>query len=91
MAAYDGQSGSKDRGDPQVRPRLLLGRTLLLKPLQTTNLFVANLPIQVTEPNLGKFFARAGPVGSVCFLKQCLTDKYHCLLVRIGQSHVASD
>ncbi|KAF8200699.1 hypothetical protein BJ912DRAFT_1019728 [Pholiota molesta] len=48
MAAYDGQSGSKDRGDPQ-----------------TTNLFVANLPVSVTEPNLGKFFARAGPVGSV--------------------------
>ncbi|KAH9485183.1 Protein RRC1-like [Psilocybe cubensis] len=48
MAAYEGQSGSKDRGDPQ-----------------TTNLFVANLPQHVTEPNLGKFFARAGPVGSV--------------------------
>ncbi|KIM45267.1 hypothetical protein M413DRAFT_66140 [Hebeloma cylindrosporum] len=48
MAAYDGQSGSKDRGDPQ-----------------TTNLFVANLPHHVTEPGLGKFFARAGPVGSV--------------------------
>ncbi|KDR75233.1 hypothetical protein GALMADRAFT_98532 [Galerina marginata CBS 339.88] len=48
MAAYDGQSGSKDRGDPQ-----------------TTNLFVANLPQHVTEQSLGKFFARAGPVGSV--------------------------
>ncbi|KAF8973143.1 hypothetical protein BDZ97DRAFT_1936060 [Flammula alnicola] len=48
MAAYDGQSGSKDRGDPQ-----------------TTNLFVANLPTNVTEQSLGKFFARAGPVGSV--------------------------
>ncbi|KAF4620432.1 hypothetical protein D9613_000399 [Agrocybe pediades] len=48
MAAYDGQSGSKDRGDPL-----------------TTNLFVANLPNNVTEPGLGKFFARIGPVGSV--------------------------
>ncbi|KAF9523996.1 hypothetical protein CPB83DRAFT_886523 [Crepidotus variabilis] len=48
MAAYEGQSGSKDRGDPQ-----------------TTNLFVANLPPSVTEPSLGKFFAKAGPVGSV--------------------------
>ncbi|PPQ77187.1 hypothetical protein CVT25_011033 [Psilocybe cyanescens] len=48
MAAYEGQSGSKDRGDPQ-----------------TTNLFVANLPQHVTEQGLGKFFARAGPVGSV--------------------------
>ncbi|KAF7315461.1 hypothetical protein MIND_00061000 [Mycena indigotica] len=48
MAAYDGQSGSKDRGDPQ-----------------TTNLFVANLPTHVTEPSLGMFFARCGPVGSV--------------------------
>ncbi|TFY70625.1 hypothetical protein EVG20_g2392 [Dentipellis fragilis] len=48
MAAYEGQSGSKDRGDPE-----------------TTNLFVANLPPHVTEPSLGMFFARCGPVGSV--------------------------
>ncbi|KAF9454023.1 hypothetical protein P691DRAFT_529142 [Macrolepiota fuliginosa MF-IS2] len=48
LAAYEGQSGSKDRGDPQ-----------------TSNIFVANLPPHVTEENLGNFFARAGPVGSV--------------------------
>ncbi|KAM6502012.1 hypothetical protein JOM56_001989 [Amanita muscaria] len=48
MAAYEGQSGSKDRGDPQ-----------------TSNLFVANLPANVTEQSLGQFFARCGPVGSV--------------------------
>ncbi|KAF8441454.1 hypothetical protein L210DRAFT_997820 [Boletus edulis BED1] len=48
LAAYDGQSGSKDRGDPE-----------------TSNLFVANLPSNVTEQSLGLFFARHGPVGSV--------------------------
>ncbi|KAK7472677.1 hypothetical protein VKT23_000790 [Stygiomarasmius scandens] len=48
MAAYEGQSGSKDRGDPQ-----------------TTNIFVANLPANITEQSLGNFFARVGPVGSV--------------------------
>ncbi|KAJ3762814.1 hypothetical protein EV360DRAFT_34953 [Lentinula raphanica] len=48
LAAYEGQSGSKDRGDPQ-----------------TSNVFVANLPPNVTEQSLGNFFARAGPVGSV--------------------------
>jgi hypothetical protein len=34
---------------------------------QTTNVFVANLPPHVTEQSLGHFFARIGPVGSVCF------------------------
>ncbi|KIJ67954.1 hypothetical protein HYDPIDRAFT_83661 [Hydnomerulius pinastri MD-312] len=48
LAAYEGQSGSKDRGDPE-----------------TSNLFVANLPSNVTEQSLGNFFARHGPVGSV--------------------------
>ncbi|KAG9316395.1 hypothetical protein JVU11DRAFT_2428 [Chiua virens] len=48
LAAYEGQSGSKDRGDPE-----------------TSNLFVANLPSNVTEQSLGQFFARHGPVGSV--------------------------
>ncbi|KAH7913168.1 hypothetical protein BJ138DRAFT_1059623 [Hygrophoropsis aurantiaca] len=48
LAAYDGQSGSKDRGDPE-----------------TCNVFVANLPSNVTEQSLGTFFARQGPVGSV--------------------------
>lgn len=32
---------------------------------QTSNLFVANLPSNVTEQSLGTFFARHGPVGSV--------------------------
>ncbi|KAH7888538.1 hypothetical protein F5I97DRAFT_711635 [Phlebopus sp. FC_14] len=48
LAAYEGQSGSKDRGDPE-----------------TSNLFVANLPSNITEQSLGTFFARHGPVGSV--------------------------
>ncbi|EGO25376.1 hypothetical protein SERLADRAFT_448355 [Serpula lacrymans var. lacrymans S7.9] len=48
LAAYEGQSGSKDRGDPE-----------------TSNVFVANLPSNVTEQSLGNFFARSGPVGSV--------------------------
>ncbi|GAW04294.1 SR140 protein [Lentinula edodes] len=48
LAAYEGQSGSKDRGDPQ-----------------TSNVFVANLPPNVSEQSLGSFFARVGPVGSV--------------------------
>ncbi|KAI0344684.1 hypothetical protein BDW22DRAFT_1077777 [Trametopsis cervina] len=48
MAAYEGQSGSRDRGDPE-----------------TSNIFVANLPPNVTEQSLGMFFARIGPVGSV--------------------------
>lgn len=63
-SAYEGQSGSKDRGDPQV----CLTRYVLLisndKP-QTSNIFVANLPPHVTEQSLGIFFARCGPVGSV--------------------------
>ena len=33
---------------------------------QTSNIFVANLPPYVTEQSLGMFFARIGPVGSVC-------------------------
>ncbi|KIJ49617.1 hypothetical protein M422DRAFT_225502 [Sphaerobolus stellatus SS14] len=31
----------------------------------TTNIFVGNLPTHVTEPQLGNFFARQGPVASV--------------------------
>ncbi|KAF8320853.1 hypothetical protein DL93DRAFT_2073611 [Clavulina sp. PMI_390] len=32
---------------------------------ETTNVFVANLPPNITEDSLGHFFARQGPVGSV--------------------------
>jgi U2-associated protein SR140 len=32
---------------------------------QTTNIFVTNLPMGITEHSLGMFFARHGPVGSV--------------------------
>ncbi|KAF7321798.1 hypothetical protein MKEN_00701600 [Mycena kentingensis (nom. inval.)] len=46
--AYESQSGSRDRGDPE-----------------TTNLFVANLPPNVSEPSLGMFFAKFGPIASV--------------------------
>ena len=62
--AYEGQSGSKDRGDPEVirRPYPYL---LLTDDAQTSNVFVANLPPHVTEQSLGNFFARVGPVGSV--------------------------
>lgn len=33
--------------------------------IQTSNVFVANLPPHVNEQSLGMFFARMGPVGSV--------------------------
>lgn len=67
VAAYDGQSGSKDRGDPQVYYIAKEARCSLLNAVfrQTSNVFVANLPPHVTEQTLGNFFARAGPVGSV--------------------------
>lgn len=64
MAAYEGQSGSKDRGDPEVR-KLLIVVEVLAHILQTSNIFVANLPPYVNEQSLGMFFARIGPVGSV--------------------------
>ncbi|KAG8863522.1 hypothetical protein FRB96_008262 [Tulasnella sp. 330] len=48
LAAFEGQHGSRDRGDPL-----------------TTNIFVTNLPMGVTEQSLGMFFAKHGPVGSV--------------------------
>lgn len=68
--AYEGQSGSKDRGDPEVCLYLLDETKTSLCDLtgalpQTSNVFVANLPPHVTEQSLGTFFARAGPVGSV--------------------------
>ncbi|CAA7261671.1 unnamed protein product [Cyclocybe aegerita] len=68
MAAYDGQSGSKDRGDPQVSysSYVIWASVANCRVFpKTTNLFVANLPQHVTEPILGKFFAKIGPVGSV--------------------------
>lgn len=64
LLAYEGQSGSKDRGDPEVIG-YLLPYTLLTEDAQTSNVFVANLPQHVTEQSLGNFFARMGPVGSV--------------------------
>lgn len=83
--AYEGQSGSKDRGDPEVsnRPRLIvscLERVLF----QTSNLFVANLPSNVTEQSLGQFFARHGPVGSVgpCFFTKLSHDLGHAFRSR---------
>ncbi|KAG8995635.1 hypothetical protein FRB94_008917 [Tulasnella sp. JGI-2019a] len=48
LAAFEGQHGSRDRGDPL-----------------TTNIFVTNLPMGITEQSLGMFFAKHGPVGSV--------------------------
>jgi RNA recognition motif-containing protein len=38
---------------------------ILTDDVQTSNVFVANLPPHVTEQSLGNFFARMGPVGSV--------------------------
>jgi U2-associated protein SR140 len=38
---------------------------VLIDDVQTSNVFVANLPPHVTEQSLGNFFARMGPVGSV--------------------------
>ena len=62
--AYEGQSGSKDRGDPEVIG-WLYPYLHLTEDAQTSNVFVANLPPHVTEQSLGNFFARVGPVGSV--------------------------
>lgn len=53
---------------------------------QTSNVFVANLPSHVTEQTLGNFFARAGPVGSVCIHYIAL----HLIQCVIGQSNVAT-
>ena len=64
--AYEGQSGSKDRGDPEVIG-WLYPYLHLTEDAQTSNVFVANLPPHVTEQSLGNFFARMGPVGSVSF------------------------
>ncbi|KAG8213728.1 Metallo-dependent phosphatase-like protein [Butyriboletus roseoflavus] len=68
LAAYEGQSGSKDRGDPE-----------------TSNLFVANLPSNVTEQSLGQFFARHGPVGSVgpYFSSSLLSQLRACPQVKV--------
>lgn len=38
---------------------------VLTDDIQTSNVFVANLPPHVSEQSLGNFFARVGPVGSV--------------------------
>jgi U2-associated protein SR140 len=65
LAAYEGQSGSKDRGDPEVRSTHVISPTEADCSLKTSNIFVANLPPHVTEQSLGLFFARVGPVGSV--------------------------
>ena len=40
----------------------------LTNDVQTSNVFVANLPPHVSEQSLGNFFARVGPVGSVSVL-----------------------
>ncbi|KAJ3752104.1 hypothetical protein EV360DRAFT_75655 [Lentinula raphanica] len=64
------ESGSKYvptvRGFQQERSHE--SRTKLKEKLNilgiTSNVFVANLPPNVTEQSLGNFFARAGPVGS---------------------------
>lgn len=64
LAAFEGQVGSRDRGDPLVSLVLHCSYVVLIME-QTTNVFVANLPLGITEHNLGMFFARHGPVGSV--------------------------
>lgn len=66
--AYEGQSGSKDRGDPEVSLSSLATSLGVDQSTQTSNVFVANLPPHVNEQALGNFFARAGPVGSVSSL-----------------------
>lgn len=38
---------------------------LLHRFIQTSNIFVANLPPNITEATLGNFFAKHGPIGSV--------------------------
>lgn len=49
---------------PKYIPNKYIDNQILILE-QTTNVFVANLPTHVTEPVLGNFFARCGPIGSV--------------------------
>jgi RNA recognition motif-containing protein len=56
--------------------------------IQTSNVFVANLPPHVTEQSLGTFFARMGPVGSVgVYIPFNLPFAY---VGDKGQNHVAT-
>lgn len=45
--------------------------------VQSTNVFVANLPPHVTEQSLGTFFARCGPVGSVRYTPHAVEARLH--------------
>jgi len=79
-SAYEGQSGSKDRGDPQVKKWFWLLVSLKLTYMKTSNVFVANLPPHVTEETLGNFFAKVGPVGSVRNISLVFRSWSWCLL-----------
>lgn len=89
MAAYEGQSGSKDRGDPEVFEGNVSRRLCsVFAHLQTSNVFVANLPPSVTEQSLGMFFARIGPVGSVGLSQT--SSPLAILSFFLGQDYVAA-
>lgn len=61
--------------------------SVLTNDVQTSNVFVANLPPHVTEQSLGNFFARMGPVGSV---GASVPLSFHSLIGNKGQNYVAT-
>lgn len=89
LSAFESQRGSRDTGDPEVsgpiRTQCFEASSLVI---QTTNIFVANLPSNVTEATLGHFFARQGPVGSVSSLL-CEAGSLPSTL-HTGEDYVAS-
>ena len=74
LPAYEGKSGSRDRGDPLVYSFVYLNRQAVPHDFcQTSNVFVANLPANISEMSLGNFFAaKCGPVGSVSYISVLL-------------------
>jgi hypothetical protein len=70
QVAYNGFQPTKDRVEVKTEAiqrywSIFLLTSILADDIQTSNVFVANLPPHVTEQSLGTFFARMGPVGSV--------------------------
>ena len=71
MVAYDGQSGSKDRGDPQV-----LGFSILMFPIRKPDFipdfecFCCEPPTPCHRTNFGKFLCKGRP-GRFCWYSLC--------------------
>jgi len=82
----------KDRAEVKTGAILRYSNTfvptsILTNDVQTSNIFVANLPPHVTEQSLGNFFARMGPVGSVGV---SVPLNFHSLICNEGQNYVAA-